>query len=83
MGDGGTIRWFREEEMNYPTLEQVEGLDRVALGRMYRYLRSPLNAEEIVVLRRVLERFQTLGGWDSALSRLVDEIESGVHAEGG
>jgi len=69
----------------YPALEDVEKADRRVLAQWVRFLASPgLSAidkglEEFtriadgqkVVLTRIIERFEEMGGWDSVLSKQI------------
>ena len=71
--------------MQYPTTEQVESADHVQLASWYRFLPSPgaramsqgmtaFNAaltEDRLVLDRIVERFNALGGMTPKISKHI------------
>jgi hypothetical protein len=57
--------------MGYPALEEVEAAELEQLGRWYRFLPSPKGSTEGKVLMRIIERFNSGGGWSPALSKSV------------
>ena len=69
--------------MLYPTLDQVEKASRTQLARWYRFLPSPGNAaigkktfekilgEEKLVMDRICERFNKLGGMTPEISKIL------------
>lgn len=69
----------------YPTLEEVEKATHRQLASWSRYLPSPGAAfigsdnfsekldEEKLILDRILERFNELGGWNPQLSKELSE----------
>jgi len=57
--------------MTYPTLEQVEAADRYQLCKWHRFLRSPENETEIVINKRLFERWKEAGGFTPAISKAI------------
>jgi hypothetical protein len=69
--------------LDYPTMEEVNGADRLQLGRWFRFLPSAgsewVNYEDFkekmeaekAVIDRVIERFTEAGGMDSVLSKQI------------
>lgn len=55
--------------MTYPTLEEVESATRYQLARWYRFLPSPTTDAEVAVIRRIVARFNELGGMCPAISK--------------
>ena len=70
----------------YPTIEQVEAADRDQLGKWFRFLPSAGSEwcglanfsekfkEERMIMQRIIERFDDLGGMDSVLSKKIGWI---------
>ncbi len=69
--------------MAYPTMEQVEQASQIQLARWYRFLESPgteaidksnfdeVLREQVKIQARLLERFESFGGWNPTLSKQV------------
>jgi len=67
----------------YPTLGQVEAADRIQLARWWRFLPSPgesaigcknfpdVFAGEAAIQKRIMERFEAMGGWTPEVSKQV------------
>jgi len=62
--------------MKYPTLEEVEKADREQLCRWWRFLSSPeeLTPMTLAVLSRLTERFNEVGGFNTAISKKIGWI---------
>lgn len=69
--------------MRYPTLEQVDQASKYQLGYWIRFLPSPGMEyigyqnfqekldEEVIVMNKILEKFNALGGWSLELSKQI------------
>ena len=57
--------------MNYPTIEEVKNADRVQICRWYRFLPSPINVDQIIILNHIVERFKTMGGFTPQISKMI------------
>lgn len=68
----------------YPTREEVEKASRITLARWVRFLHSPgdrdigrkeifeqVLTEEKIILDRILERFEEMGGMEPRISKLI------------
>lgn len=74
---------LHNHSLPFPTLEEVESAHRLDLGRWFRFLPSPgmdwINDEDFkkkseveqAVMQRIIERFDDLGGMDTALSKEI------------
>jgi hypothetical protein len=64
----------REEgagKMKYPTIEQVEKADVVEIARWHRFLSSPTNDSETIILNKVCNRIRELGGVTPEVSKKI------------
>lgn len=57
--------------MTYPTLEQVDDAEHIELARWHRFLKSPTDESQSIVLDRISLRFKDLGGWTPSLSKAI------------
>lgn len=69
--------------MKYPTLEEINYSDRITIARWYRYLPFPgtdhigkknfieMRTHEIILMNRINERFEELGGMTPELSKII------------
>ena len=73
--------------MLYPTLEEVEAADRIQLAKWFRFLPSAggrhcaeenfseMFRHEKAIMKRIIERFDGEGGWDTWLSKRIGWVE--------
>lgn len=57
--------------MEFPTPDKLELADRLTLAKWHRWLRSPRERNEEIILNRIHDRFTELGGWNDELSEQV------------
>jgi hypothetical protein len=55
----------------FPTLEEVETADKEQLARWYRFLPSGETLADQKIMKRILERFEKLGGMNAELSKKI------------
>ncbi len=69
----------------YPTMEEVEGADRMQLAKWYRYLHSPgscgighsaasfvkVMEVEAAIMKKIVARFEEEGGMSPAISKAI------------
>lgn len=53
----------------FPTIQEVEQMDREAVCHAWRFLRGPMSEEEIRTINRLAERLKELGGFTPAISK--------------
>ena len=58
-------------KMKYPTTEQVASADRLQTCKYYRFLPSPQNGEEEIILNAVIVRYNQLGGMTPEISKEI------------
>jgi hypothetical protein len=56
---------------DFPTATQVENANREQLARWYRFLPSGDSKEQQKVIKRIAERFESLGGMTPKLSKKI------------
>lgn len=55
----------------YPSKVEVEVADREQLARWHRFLRSPLNVEEVEILNLIEKGFKNMGGFTPEISKKI------------
>jgi hypothetical protein len=55
----------------FPTIQEVEKADKEQLARWYRFLPSGETAADQKIMKRIAERFATVGGMNRELSRKI------------
>jgi hypothetical protein len=60
-----------DDRPDFPTMAQVEKADREQLARWYRFLSSGQSIEQQQIIKRIAERFEAMGGMDTALSKKI------------
>ena len=73
------------QKMRYPAMADVERADRETLARWYRFLPSPGHefvgttafqrafVEENAIMRRIILRFEAMGGMNPAISKRIGQ----------
>ena len=56
---------------DFPTMQQVEKADKEQLARWYRFLSSGESEEQQRIIKRIAERFEAMGGMDTAMSKKI------------
>lgn len=66
-------RWKQEDgvHVQVPTMLEIEKASREQLAYWYRFLPGGVTQEQKPIMDRLVERFQKLGGFDSALSKKI------------
>jgi len=59
------------EENNFPTLEQIKKADRLQICKWYRFLCSPENDSERLLLNIIIVRFEKFGGFTPEISKEI------------
>ena len=54
-----------------PTIEEIEKADREQICRWWRFLGSPMTDEEVIVMNRIAERFDEVGGFTPEISKRI------------
>ena len=57
--------------MIYPSLEKVEEANHIQICKWHRFLKSPTNAEETKILKRIAQRLKDFGGITPKISKLI------------
>jgi hypothetical protein len=55
----------------FPTFQEVEKADKEQLARWYRFLPSGETAADQMIMKRIAERFEKLGGMTAELSKKI------------
>ena len=55
----------------YPTSDEIEDANQMALCRWYRYLHSPDTDERIGLLNRIIDRWREGGGFTPEISKAI------------
>ncbi len=55
----------------YPTLEHVNSASHEQICRWNRFLPGPYDNEQVVIMRRIVERLEDLGGFTPEISKLI------------
>jgi hypothetical protein len=57
--------------VEYPTLEEVNAADRLAICRWWRFLPGPKSIDELTTIERIHKRLIELGGMSPEISKLL------------
>ncbi len=57
--------------MIYPSIEEVNTAEHFEICRWWRFLSSPVGEIELIVMERVVERFDQLGGMTTEISKQI------------
>lgn len=55
----------------YPTSDEIENANQMALCRWYRFLPSPDTDQRKVLLNRIIERWEEGGGFTPEISKAI------------
>ena len=55
----------------FPTVEEVEKADKEQLARWYRFLPSGETTMDQMIMKRIAERFEKLGGMTPEISKKI------------
>ena len=56
----------------FPTIQEVEQANKVQLARWYRFLPSGETPADQKIMRRIVKRFEKLGGMTAQLSKRIE-----------
>ena len=72
------------QQLQYPSLEEVEAADRVQLARWVRFLKGPgeyaigkpdfqeVCDRQVIIMDAILARFKSMGGMSPEISKQID-----------
>ncbi len=56
---------------NYPTKDVVNNSNHEQICRWYRFLPSPMNADETEIINIIVKKFKVMGGFTPELSKKI------------